>query len=139
MDVHSREQRRRNMAAIRGTDTGPEMKVRRLVHRMGYRYGLHCKDLQGKPDLVFRSRRKIIFVHGCYWHMHECPLGSVVPRTNAEFWRAKRTGNVERDRRNEQALARKGWEVLLVWECETKEPAKLLQRIKGFLERDISA
>jgi len=133
MDVHTPEQRSANMAAIRGRDTKPEMKVRRLLHRMGYRYALHRKDLPGTPDLVFPSRRKIIFVHGCYWHMHQCRWGCVVEATNTEFWQGKRRGNVERDRRHEAALVSQGWEVLLVWECETKDPATLWPRLQAFL------
>src|SRR5687768_9553296 len=96
-DVLTKAQRSRNMAAIRGRDTGPEMRVRRLLHRLGYRYALHSKALPGKPDLVFRSRKKAIFVHGCYWHMHRCKYGRVVPATRTEFWQAKRKGNVNRD------------------------------------------
>ncbi len=133
MDVHTAEQRRRNMAAIRGTDTGPEMKVRRLLHRLGYRYALHSKDLPGKPDLVFRSRKKAIFVHGCYWHMHSCKYGSVVPATRTEFWQTKRQGNVARDRASTATLASKGWKIFVVWECETKEPEPLARRLINFL------
>src|SRR5688500_201263 len=119
MDVHTPEQRSRNMAAIRGKDTKPEMVVRRVAHRLGFRYRLHRRDLPGAPDLVFPRLRKIINVHGCYWHMHACPYGRVVAKTNAEFWRNKRRGNVVRDRRNERELRRLGWEVLTLWECET--------------------
>ena len=123
-DVHTPEQRSFNMSRIRNRHTRPEMIVRSTVHRMGYRYSLHRKDLPGKPDLVFKSRRKIIFVHGCFFHMHDCPYGRVVPKTNAEFWQTKRLSNVERDRRNQAALEEAGWVVLTVWECMTK-PAKV--------------
>ena len=109
MDVHSTEQRSRNMAAIKRANTSPEMRVRRLVHRLGFSYALHSSDLPGKPDLVFRSRKKLIFVHGCYWHMHSCRYGSVVPATNTEFWQTKRKGNVTRDRASAEALASLGW------------------------------
>lgn len=122
-DVHTPQQRSFNMSRIRNRNTRPEMKVRSIVHGMGYRYALHRKDLPGKPDLVFTRRRKIIFVHGCFFHMHDCPYGRVVPRTNAEFWRRKRLSNVERDRRNAAELERQGWEVLTVWECMTKPAA----------------
>ena len=98
MDVHTPRQRSRNMAAIKGKDTRPEMVVRRMLHRLGFRYALHKNGLPGKPDLVFPSRRKVIFVHGCYWHIHDCRYGRVVPATRADFWRAKRRSNVERDR-----------------------------------------
>lgn len=112
------------MSRIRNRNTRPEMKVRSIVHRMGYRYSLHRKDLPGKPDLVFPRRYKIIFVHGCFFHMHDCPYGRVVPRTNADFWRTKRRSNVERDRRNIVELESRGWKVLTVWECMTK-PARI--------------
>jgi DNA mismatch endonuclease, patch repair protein len=134
-DVLTPEQRRLNMSRIRGRDTRPEMIVRSIVHRLGYRYALHRKDLPGKPDLVFTSRSKIIFVHGCFFHMHDCPYGRVVPKTNAEFWRKKRASNVERDNRNQHALITEGWQVLNVWECWTK-PAnidKLPEILKTFL------
>lgn len=121
------------MAAIKGTDTGPEMKVRRLLHRLGYRYALHSKALPGKPDLVFRSRKKAIFVHGCYWHMHRCRYGRVVPATRTEFWQAKRKGNVNRDRATGAALVREGWSFLVVWECETKDTESLTRKMTKFL------
>lgn len=119
-DVLTPEQRRFNMSQIRSRNTKPEMIVRSLVHRMGYRYRLHRKDLPGKPDLVFPARKKIIFVHGCFFHMHDCSYGRVVPKTNAEFWQKKRQGNVERDGRNLEELENDGWRVLTVWECMTK-------------------
>lgn len=119
-DVHTPEQRSFNMSRIRNRNTRPEMIVRSIVHRMGYRYSLHRKDLPGKPDLVFTSRRKIIFVHGCFFHIHDCPYGRVTPKTNAEFWQTKRLSNVERDKRNQAALEGQGWKVLTVWECMTK-------------------
>ena len=123
-DVHTPEQRSFNMSRIRNRNTRPEMKVRSLVHQMGYRYRLHRKDLPGKPDLVLPRHRKIIFVHGCFFQMHDCPYGRVVPKTNAEFWQTKRLSNVERDKRNLAALESAGWEVLTVWECMTK-PANI--------------
>lgn len=133
MDVHTREQRSRNMSAIRGKDTKPELIVRRIVHRLGYRFRLHRRDLPGAPDLVLPKYRKIIFVHGCYWHMHTCRWGCVTPKTNAEFWQTKRTGNVERDARNLAKLKQSGWRVLTVWECETRDIGKLSQRLDRFL------
>lgn len=133
-DVLTPEQRKLNMSRIRNKDTRPEMVVRSLIHRMGYRYRLHVKNLLGKPDLVFSRDRKIIFVHGCFWHMHNCKYGRVKPQTNAEFWQNKRLGNVERDRRNLSLLKKDGWKVLVVWECWIKNPQSLTSRIMKFIE-----
>ena len=134
-DVLTPKQRSANMAAITGKNTKPEMIVRRATHRLGYRYVVHQKDLPGRPDLVFPSRRKIVFVHGCFWHMHKCRYGRVAPATNTEFWRTKRNGNVARDARNVAALRRLGWSVLIVWECHIREIEPLISRIVRFLER----
>ncbi|MFK7817872.1 MAG: very short patch repair endonuclease [Planctomycetaceae bacterium] len=132
-DVHSKQTRSFNMSRIRGKDTKPELIVRSLVHRMGYRFRLHVKDLPGKPDLVLPRHDRIIFVHGCYWHMHRCRYGRVVPKTNTEFWQNKRLGNVERDRRNLRRLRRDGWRVMVVWECWTRDEPKLIARLQKFL------
>jgi DNA mismatch endonuclease (patch repair protein) len=123
------------MSAIRGKDTKPEMIVRRIAHRLGYRFRLHRRDLPGTPDLVFPKLRKIINVHGCYWHMHACRWGNVAPKTNAEFWKTKRTGNVERDRRNLRHLRRDGWSVLTIWECDARNMKHLTGRLAAFLGR----
>ncbi len=128
-DVLTKEQRHRNMANIKGKNTKPEMIVRSLVHRLGYRYRLHQKELPGKPDLAFASRRKVIFVHGCFWHMHECRYGAVKPATNASFWETKRLSNVERDSKNRMALEQAGWQVLVIWECLTKSSEEKLMEI----------
>jgi DNA mismatch endonuclease (patch repair protein) len=134
-DVHSAEQRSFNMSRIRSKDTKPEMFVRSLVHQMGFRFRLHVPGLPGKPDLVLRSRRKVIFVHGCFWHLHCCRFGRVVPATNAEFWLNKRRANSERDRRNRRILKNAGWSVLVIWECWTRSPESiLLPRLRKFLE-----
>lgn len=132
-DVLSPEQRRLNMSRIRGKDTKPEMVIRRLVHSMGYRYRLHRRDLPGTPDLVFISAKRIINVHGCYWHKHSCRFGQVVPMTNAEFWEKKRSGTVERDVRNDELLEESGWAVMTVWECEVNSP-EIKKRIRQFLK-----
>lgn len=134
MDVHTPEQRSRNMSAIRGKDTKPEMVVRGIVHALGYRYRLHRRDLPGVPDLVFPRLQKIINVHGCFWHMHTCRYGSVVPKSNSAFWQTKRTGNVGRDRSTLRRLRASGWDVLTVWECETKKNSHLANRLCKFLE-----
>lgn len=121
------------MSQIKGRNTKPEITVRRIVHALGYRYRLHRRDLPGTPDLVLPRHRKIIFIHGCYWHMHSCRYGQVTPKTNARFWQTKRSGNVERDRRNLKALKLLGWKTLVVWECNTKKPALMtcLQKFLG--------
>lgn len=135
-DVHTPEQRSFNMSRIRSRNTRPEMLVRSLVHSMGYRYRLHRKDLPGKPDLVFPSRKKIIFVHGCFFHMHACRYGNVTPKTNADFWQKKRLSNVERDRRSIAALEEAGWKVLTVWECETKDTERMAAVLEAFLSSE---
>jgi len=135
MDPLSKEERSRLMSRIRGKDTTPEMVVRRLVHGLGYRYRLHVRDLPGCPDLVFPSRRKVIFVHGCFWHRHSCRKGRSMPATRPKFWRTKFEGNRKRDRRFMRALRRRAWDVFVVWECQTKRPEQLLPRLVDFLER----
>ncbi len=121
------------MRRIRKTDTKPELAVRRLAHGMGYRYRLNRRDLPGTPDLVFSSRRKVIFVHGCFWHQHDCRLGQKQPSTNRDYWLPKLTRNVERDAENQTRLAQLGWEALIVWECEIKNTSVLRDRIRAFL------
>lgn len=134
-DVLTPEQRSRCMSRIRGRDTTPERVVRSVLHQMGYRFRLHRRDLRGKPDIVLTSLKKVVFVHGCFWHMHRCKYGRVVPRTNAAFWRLKREGNVARDRANSAALRREGWAVLIVWECETRDLNRLENRLSKSLVR----
>jgi len=135
-DVMSPEQRSRCMSRIRGKNTSPELRVRSLAHRMGYRFRIHRGDLPGKPDIVFPSRRRIILVHGCFWHLHSCSVGRRArPRTNAVFWRKKLTGNVTRDRSNLRRLQRAGWKVLTVWECQIHDEGKLSKRLSRFLGR----
>lgn len=126
-------ERSRIMRAVKSRDTATEMTVRRLVYAMGYRYRLHRKDLPGKPDLVFQSRRKVIFVHGCFWHGHDCKRGARVPKTNSAYWENKITRNMERDNQHAEELKRAGWRVLVIWECQTKEEASLVDLVKGFL------
>ncbi|MGO4449082.1 very short patch repair endonuclease [Phyllobacterium sp. TAF24] len=135
MDKISPERRSANMARIRNKDTKPEMVVRRLVHSMGYRYRLHRKDLPGKPDLVFESRKAVILVHGCFWHQHADPScrNAVIPKTRPDFWRAKLNRNVERDLRNVEDLEKLGYRVLIIWECEIRDIAMLRERIGDIL------
>ena len=121
------------MAAVRQKDTAPEMVVRRLLHSMGYRYRLHVPGLPGSPDLVFRSRMKVIFVHGCFWHGHKCGRGKL-PKTRTEFWRVKIEGNRERDAKAVAELQRSGWQVCVVWQCEVDDGSNLRRRLVGFLD-----
>lgn len=121
------------MRAVKSRDTKPEMKVRRLVYRLGFRYRLHRADLPGKPDLAFASRRRVIFVHGCFWHGHACRRGARVPKTNTGYWREKIWRNRSRDATSLRALRQLGWEPLVVWECELADLAMLAKRIEAFL------
>lgn len=134
-DKLSPERRSVNMRAIKSKDTKPELEVRRLVHSMGFRYRLHRKDLPGRPDLVFAGRRKVIFVHGCFWHQHpatEC-LDGRRPKSNTSYWDLKLQRNVDRDIENRKALEGADWQTLVVWECELKDQNKLTAKIKAFL------
>jgi DNA mismatch endonuclease (patch repair protein) len=124
-DVHTAEQRSRNMSAIKGKNTKPELRVRSALHAMGYRFRLHRKDLPGKPDIVLPKHHLAVFVHGCFWHCHDCRWGRVVPATRPEFWAAKRGGNVDRDLLKQEALRSQGWKVATIWECETRNEAEL--------------
>ncbi|XYD07074.1 very short patch repair endonuclease [Methylobacterium sp. NMS12] len=126
---------RKVMQANKGKDTRPELIVRRLVHRMGYRYRLHRKDLPGRPDLVFGPRRKVIFVHGCFWHQHSDPNCSKArrPKSRVDFWNEKFAANSRRDSRNVEALTASGWSVLVLWECELRHTERLVERVVSFL------
>jgi DNA mismatch endonuclease, patch repair protein len=135
VDVHTQEQRSRNMAAIHGKDTKPEIRVRSALHRLGYRFRLHRKDLPGKPDIVLPKYRLAIFVHGCFWHSHSCRYGQVQPATRKDFWAAKRQGTVERDRKKAQALEELGWRVVTLWECETKDFEAVSRSLQEILQR----
>jgi DNA mismatch endonuclease (patch repair protein) len=132
-DVLTPQQRSFNMSRIRSRDTRPEIIVRSIVHRLGFRYRLHKKDLPGKPDLVLVRHRKIIDVHGCFFHMHDCRYGNVKPVTNADFWETKRQSNLKRDRRNIGLLKKAGWQVLIVWECQTRNLDSLQNTLLNFL------
>lgn len=128
-------ERSQRMSLVRSKNTQPEMRVRHLLWSLGYRYRLHVRDLPGCPDLVFRSRRKVIFIHGCFWHRHNCPMGNRTPKSRVEFWQEKLEGNRIRDAKIRSELKKRGWSVLTLWECET-QPSKtllLLSRVKAFL------
>jgi DNA mismatch endonuclease (patch repair protein) len=124
--------RSENMRRIRSKDMLPELAVRSMVHRMGYRFRLHRKDLPGKPDLVFVARRKVIFVHGCFWHAHDCKTAHR-PKSNADYWGPKLKRNQARDERNLVALVAQGWKPLVIWECELKKGLCAGARIRRFL------
>lgn len=134
-DVLTPEQRRKCMAAILCKNTRPELQVRRIVHALGFRYALHRTDLPGKPDIVLTRHNKIIFVHGCYWHRHNCSNGSAFPSTRAEFWKSKFEGNIKRDSANRKLLNNMGWRTIIVWECELKNQRRLATRLAKFLAK----
>lgn len=122
------------MARVRAKDTRPELAVRRLLHRLGYRYRLHRRDLPGRPDICFPGRRKAIFVHGCFWHRHDGCRRSTTPKTRTSFWEAKFERNMVRDRTNLSDLRKLGWEAMVVWECETTDLDRLAPRLVRFLD-----
>ncbi|MDP2621360.1 MAG: very short patch repair endonuclease [Hyphomicrobiales bacterium] len=128
------EQRSRIMRAVKDKDTSPELIVRRLLHHHGYRFRLHRRDLPGKPDLVFPARRKVIFVHGCFWHGHDCKRGDRIPKTNTAYWTAKIDRNRQRDRRHRDELRRRGWQVFVIWECQLRDKPASLDKVTRFLD-----
>ena len=121
------------MRAVKDRDTKPEMLVRRLLYRLGYRYRLHSKNLPGKPDIVLGPRRKVIFVHGCFWHGHSCKRGSRLPKNNATYWKTKIESNERRHAVQIEDLADLGWTALVLWECELAKENDLAQRLSAFL------
>ncbi len=135
-DVFTVAERSRVMQAVRSRHTSPELTVRRIVSSLGYRYRLHGRHVPGSPDLVFAGRRKVIFVHGCFWHRHRCPRGRSTPAANKKFWLAKFARNQARDAEVRKLLRREGWRALVVWECRLKPQAldRTAERIKKFLE-----
>ena len=123
------EQRARNMSAIKSKNTKPEIKVRKVLHSMGYRFRLHRKDLPGSPDIVLPKYKTVIFVHGCFWHRHENCKYASTPKTRQEFWEAKFRENINRDKLNQENLSSKGWKIIIVWECEIKDKDIDLNRL----------
>ena len=121
------------MRRIKGKDTKPEMIVRRLAHSLSYRFRLHRSDLPGSPDLVFPTRRKVIFVHGCFWHRHPGCRKASFPKTRIDFWERKFARNIERDAETERKLRASGWDVLTIWECESRKPELVADKLKDFL------
>ena len=126
-------ERRRMMSSVRGKNTKPELLVRRLVHGMGYRFRLHRRELPGSPDLVFPSRRKVVFVHGCFWHQHKRCRKGTIPKTRENFWRTKLQGNSARDERVRKNLKSMGWSCLVIWECEMRDVDFLARKLSRFL------
>lgn len=133
MDTVDQVTRSRMMGQIRGKDTKPELIVRRIAHRLGYRYRLHCPDLPGRPDLVFIGRRKVVFVHGCYWHRHEGCRYAYSPKSNVEFWAQKFENNERRDVAVLVRLRNDGWEPLIIWECECADDELVAARLGAHL------
>jgi DNA mismatch endonuclease (patch repair protein) len=133
MERFSAEQRSSVVSRVHGTDASLEMTVRRFVRGLGYRYRLHVRDVPGKPDHAFPGRRKIIFVHGCFWHGHDCKRGAPQPKDNAEYWLKKISRNKERDARAQEVLSSLGWDILVIWECQLKDLAALSGRLQSFL------
>lgn len=121
VDVHSKETRSYNMSRIKGKDTKPELLVRRFLHKQGFRYRLHVKDLPGKPDIVLPRYKTVIFVNGCFWHGHEGCKYYVVPKTRTEWWRTKINRNVVKDLTSRESLTSNGWKVVEIWECDLKK------------------
>jgi DNA mismatch endonuclease (patch repair protein) len=132
-DPFTPDERSAVMRAVKSRDTGPEWKVRRLSHRLGYRHRLHDRALPGAPDLVFPGRRKAVFVHGCFWHGHDCPRGQRRPKANAAYWDAKIARTCARDAASLAALEAMGWQALVLWECSLKDEAALIERLHRFL------
>ena len=134
MDNLTPSERSEIMARVRSRNTRPELFVRCLIFALGYRYRLHAQELPGQPDIVFRKRRKVIFVHGCFWHRHKgCALARL-PKSRADFWIPKLEGNKKRDEKNRRELVRQGWNVMVIWECQITKPDRLAARVRRFLD-----
>lgn len=134
MDFMGPFQRSAAMSRVRGKNTKPELVIRKLLFLMGFRYRLHLKDLPGKPDIVFTKKRKIIFVHGCFWHQHKNCSKSTIPKTKPDWWREKLERNILRDTHVERSLAQRGWSILVIWECEIKQLDVVKMKLMSFLK-----
>lgn len=138
VDTFSKAQRSDIMRCVHGKNTSPEIAVRRIVSSLGYRYRLHRRDLPGAPDLVFIGLRKVLFVNGCFWHMHHCSRGKSTPSANGAYWRKKRESNARRDRSVRRKLRSQGWDILTVWECQIRD-ASLWAKLESFLAQSSNA
>ncbi|MGP0628558.1 very short patch repair endonuclease [Nitrospina sp. 32_T5] len=134
VDILTREKRSWNMSQIRSRDTKPEIFVRKLLHRMGYRFRLHSRKLPGKPDIILPRYNSVVFVHGCFWHRHRGCRFAYTPKSRIEFWKNKFKANVQRDKTVARELADQGWRRLVIWECEVNDIDKLSERLERFLE-----
>ncbi|PZU44297.1 MAG: very short patch repair endonuclease [Sphingomonas sp.] len=134
MDTLSPEERSERMRRVRACDTKPEVRLRKLIWRLGYRYRKNRRDVCGNPDVAFMGRKRAIFLHGCFWHRHDCPSGRRVPKSRVEFWTGKFQRNVERDRAVDVELATFGWRSLVIWECELRDVGTVEQRVREFLD-----
>lgn len=123
------------MSHNKGKDTRPELVVRKIICSLGYRYRLHKKDLPGRPDIVFVSRKKVIFINGCFWHRHSCKKGQSMSETREKFWQEKFRRTIERDKGNKAELKKQGWRILVIWECQIKVPERIANKIRKFLEK----
>jgi len=132
MDVFTADRRSAVMRSVKSKDTQPELEVRKLAHSLGFRFRLHRKDLPGQPDLVFPRLKVVIFVHGCFWHQHDCPAAAR-PTSRSEYWDKKLDGNIFRDKRNARLLRSLGWRILVIWECQIKNRSRLASRLNHFL------
>jgi DNA mismatch endonuclease, patch repair protein len=134
-DTFNSEKRSEIMSRIKGKNSKPELLVRSLIHRLGYRFRVHVNDLPGKPDVVLKRHKKAVFVHGCFWHGHKGCARSKRPSTNTEFWNLKLSKNTLRDAANQRLLKEAGWSILVIWQCETRDHAALEETLKRFLEQ----
>lgn len=133
VDRLTRTQRSRLMSRVGSRDTGPELRVRSLLHRLGYRFRLHRRDLPGTPDIVLPGRAKVVLVHGCFWHGHACKVGKM-PKSRTDYWEPKIADNRRRDARKRRQLSALGWRSLVVWECETRDEERLARKLVRFLD-----
>ena len=130
MDVHNKKTRSYNMSQIKNKDTKPEITLRKICHQMGLRYRLHKKIFNTRPDLIFKKHKTVIFVNGCFWHKHNCKYGSVIPKTNTEFWEKKRLSAVERDNKNYSNILQNNWKYYVIWECDLKNETMVRDNVR---------